>query len=124
MRNLAVFSAADILGATPDIHLDDDGNLAVSDGVQSVRERVASRLRFFQGEDPRANRKGGNYFGDILGKQIGPGLTTAILNAHVLDVDGVVDIQDADGSFDPITRTTRYSVGVVDENGDTAEVTI
>ena len=124
MRNLAIFSAGDVLGAAPDIHLDDAGNLAVSDGVQSVRERVASRLRFFQGEYPLDNRKGVDYEGQIIGQQVGPGLTTAILNGHVLDVEGVRDIEDADGSFDPVTRTTRYSARIIDDNGDAADVAI
>ena len=124
MRNLAVFTASDVLGASPDIHLDDAGNLAVSDGVQSVRERVASRLRFFRGEYPIDNRRGVPYFEDILGQQVGPGLATSILNAEVLSVEGVQDIAEADGSFEQGSRTLRYSARVVDENGDEAAVAV
>ena len=78
-----------------DLHLDENGNLAIARGKEDVRQRVLHRMYFWLGQWAFDTSRGVDYLGSIFVKGISNGLATSILVNHEKGVDGVAAVLEA-----------------------------
>ena len=102
------------------VDVDDDisPELAVVDGLESARQRVAQRVRLFLGEWFLDASAGVPYHRDVFVRPATPALALAIITRAIRTVPGVTDVKDVAGSIDNASRTLTYSATVVTGDGN------
>ena len=93
------------------------GNLAVVDGLESVRQRVAQRVRHYLGEWFLDTASGVPYHRDVLRRPASVGIAVAAVTHAIRSVEGVVDVLDAQGEIDSALRMLKYSATVKADSG-------
>ena len=107
---------------TNDLHLDEDGNLALARNTLAVGQHARQRLKHFAGEWFLDTTAGVAWLSEILGNQFDPTLAEAIVKAEILNTDGVTEISDFSVTFDRSTRgvaATRIAVLTIYDEGVT-----
>lgn len=91
-----------------DILLDRTGDIAIIKGdisiVESLRQAVAIKLRWFLGEWIFNPELGVPYYEEIFGKGIDLKRVEAIIEEAILDVDGIESVSSVTASY---SRTSR-----------------
>ena len=97
----------------------------VIDGLDSVRQRVRQRLRFFRGEWFLDTTLGVPYFQNIFVRPATLELALSTLVDAIQDVEDVVSVRDVTGDIDPETRRFTFVATVETAFGrmDVEEVT-
>ena len=99
-----------------------DTALVVVDGPESVRQRVAQRVRHYLGEWFLDTASGVPYYREVLTRPTSVGAAVAALTAAVRSVDGVEEVIGAEGAIDNVTRRFRYTADVQVADGTTFAV--
>ena len=97
-------SLKEINGAIQDIHLDDDGNLAMVHDAEAVGQHVKQRTKAFKGEWFLNVNVGVPWLTDILGSGYNPALAESVIKSVVQKTDGVTGITSFKASFNPALR--------------------
>jgi hypothetical protein len=97
------------------------GSLVVIEGVAQVRQRLATRFKFFQGEWFLDTREGIPYYRDVLVAQPDLPLIRSMFRRAILDTPGVLSLPRLTLSFDRPTRTLSVAFQAV-VNGGVVEV--
>lgn len=106
-----------------DLMLDGSGNLAITDGEDSVAQDVASSCLVFSGECYYDNTLGIPWKTEVLGKAPTPGFIAQKMQTEALKLP-VVDQAIATVFFDSKTRTMRGAIRVVDIDGNSAQANL
>ena len=93
---------------THDIDLS-SGGFELVDGVDAIRQHVAIRLQFFQGEYFLDESRGVPYFTDILVKNPDLVLIRSIFRQVILETPGVISITDYQLDLDAALRELSVS---------------
>ena len=92
--------------------LDENGNIRVIEGVESLAENIDQRLSLFRGKYFLDNTVGVPYLQDILVKPIDPGLVASIINSEISMEPEVTNIGAVEVDLDPGTREFSYSASI------------
>jgi len=79
-----------------DIHLNAEGDLAVVNGLEELRQRIACRLQMFRGENIYNVNQGIPLRNEILGVGLNPSVATSIITSEILSIPEVTSVQDID----------------------------
>ena len=93
-----------------------DGSLV--DGLESVRQRIQQRLRFWRGTWFLDSGAGVPYLRDVLGHRRNLALATSAITAQIRTVPDVTVVQNVTSSFDFDLRIIDYSAVVQTTFGD------
>lgn len=102
----------------PDLHLTPEGNMSLADGNESIKQRVLQRLRFWRGESFLYTERGIPYIDELLQRPESVGLISVVLTEEVIDVDGVVEVNDVKASIDPAIRRMSWSASILTDTGE------
>ena len=91
--------------------------LTVVDGAESVRQRVAQRVRHYLGEWFLNTASGVPYYREILTRPTSVGAAVSAMTAAIRSVDGVADVLNAEGGIEAATRAFRYTATVTTTTG-------
>lgn len=105
-----------------DVHLTPEGNFALSDGDVSVKQRLLQRLRFHRGESFLYNRRGVPYLEELIQRPASIGLISVVLAEEGIDVDGILNISEANAVINPSTRRMTWTGKATTETGNTIPV--
>lgn len=97
----------------------DPGFVSV-DGVESVRQRVAQRIRHWLGEWFLDRTSGVPYYRDVLVRPLSPGLALAAITHAIRQVEGVNRVSGVEGEIDDDTRTLQYRAVIHTDDGEIA----
>ena len=116
MSSISMWSSGDLSDPKDqDLHLDEDGNIAVSRKQEDVRQRVLHRMNHWLGQWALNTSGGVDYEGGIFVKGISNGLATSILVNHIKQVDGVAAILEASSQRNTEDRKLSFnSRGITD----------
>lgn len=87
---------ADGVQTSHDIHLNAEGDLAVVDALEELRQRIACRLLMFRGEDIFNVRQGIPLTEEILGVALDRTVATSIITSEILSIPEVTSVQRID----------------------------
>lgn len=118
MTTLSAFAAG--AAGNQDLRVDAMGNLDLARGLESVRQRVIERVRFFAGEWFLDAAAGVPYYQRILTRPADTVLAAVAITDQIRDVDGVVDVRDVRAVIDPATRRLTWSATVDTDAGAAA----
>lgn len=106
---------------TTDLCLDAAGNIATigDDSPDLVVQRVATRLRTFQGECYLDRSVGVPYFQEVLKRRPDLSRIRALFVERIRSVPGVASVTSADVSFDPASRQFSLTFSAVTTSGAT-----
>ena len=84
-----------------------DLDTTIVDGIESLEQRIAQRLRFTRGTDWVDSSLGTE---SIVGERLAPELATTIITDAIMDegADEVISVLDVEYSLDRPTRGYRY----------------
>jgi hypothetical protein len=82
----------------------ENGSYLVIDGVDMVRQKLASRFRFFLGEWFLDRRQGIPYYRDVLKKDADLDVVRSVFRKVVLGTPGVTGLRRFDLRFDAVER--------------------
>lgn len=97
------------------------GSLVVIEGLEQVRQRLAARFKFFQGEWFLDTRQGIPYYRDVLVAQPDLPLIRSTFRRAILSTPGVLSLPRLTLSFDRTTRTLSVAFQAI-VNGGVIEV--
>lgn len=100
-----------------DLHLDENGNLAIADGIEDVRQRVIQALRFLFGEWFLDTQKGLPWHQEILTRPVALSLASSLIAEHVLAVNGVAEVISVELQHTGLTRHMTGRVRVRSTEG-------
>lgn len=95
-----------------DLELDSSGNLKIETDLEGLRQKVVSRLRFFQTEWFLNRELGVPYLQQILIKGTGAGKVAGILNTQILKEEEVTSLNNVQTSVNRSERTFSYSATI------------
>lgn len=111
-----------------DLALDDDGDLALSNGDLGIvydsdaeRQKIQITLRHVMGEWFRDQAAGTDWLGSILGK-VSPLTQRAEFRRRILSVPGIREIAGMDLTVDGKTRNLSGTIEVIRDDGTELEV--
>lgn len=84
----------------------------IIDGIESVRQRVEQRLKFFRGEWFLDTSKGTPWFQDVLIRPVSAALSAAIITKAIQSVTDVTSVNNVIAEIDPATRKMSYTARV------------
>ena len=96
---------------------DIDPRLGLADGLESVRQRVEQRLRFFRGEWFLDTRVGTPWFQFVLTRPFAEGVADAVLRQAIQAVEGVLGVESTDIEVDREDRRLKWSAVISTEFG-------
>ena len=96
-----------------DLRLDSKGNIAIVDGLESVRQRIIQRLLFWRGEWFLDTNAGVPYREAIFRNFRSAGLAGAVIGEQIERVEDVTGTADVEVTIDPDTRSARYDTNSV-----------
>lgn len=105
--------------------LDETGDIATSgeqflSGVEEIAQTIRTRLNLFLGEYFLDVTDGTDWFGRILGKNVGLGRAESELKSRILQTEGVRTITGFTTDFDLPTRTLTVTCSVLTPFGQTS----
>lgn len=100
------------VGDAQDLHLDREGNLAVVDGLEEVRQAVVERLQTALGEWFLDTRLGVPYRQEILERPVDVDIVSAVMDNMILGVEGVDRVSGSTARLDSATRRLVYATTV------------
>lgn len=103
--------------------LDNNGNIKIIEGIESLVENVDQRLQLFKNKYFMNLLAGIPYFEEIIKKPVDPGLAASVLNNEILKEPEVTGIGSVTVDLDRNTRKFRYDATINSIFGDT-EVSI
>ena len=99
-----------------DIRLDQSGDIALeagqlslNDGIESIRQHLQVRLRFFLGEWFLDQTVGVPYFQNVFVDRPRANVLTTVFKREILATPGVIELEDFALSIDRATRTLSVS---------------
>jgi hypothetical protein len=101
---------------TGDLAITDHG-FVIAEGVQQIRQRIASRLKFFLGEWFLDLRQGIPYFRDVLVKNPNFDVIRSLMRRVILGTPGVLSLVRFDMEFDSSTRVATFAFEAVVNGG-------
>lgn len=90
----------------------------VLDGIESVRQRVHQRVRFWSGTWFLDTNAGVPYLRDVLGHQISLPLATSAITRAIRGVPDVTGVSDVESRIEAAERRLYYSATVQTVFGD------
>lgn len=112
---------AKTLKLTPDwdLEIDENGNLAMLDGVDAILQNVSNEVRLFW-HDAYFRYEGGiKWFSDVLGKPLQEAVLRDRLRTTALSVPGVVSVDNVViEAIDEETRSLHGKIYVTTEAGN------
>jgi hypothetical protein len=90
---------------------------ALVEGVQQIRQRLASRLQFFLGEWFLDLRQGIPYFRDVLVKNPNLDVIRSLMRRVILDTPGTLSLVKLEIELDSSARTLSVAFEAVVEGG-------
>lgn len=118
MRTISAFAAGEQAVDGQDIRLTPTGDLEVVDGLESVRQRVVERLRFWIGQWFLDVRGGVPYRPEIFQRPTSAGLAAAVVTDQIRSVEDVTGVHSVVASIDPLSRRMTYTATVATRYGD------
>ncbi len=104
--------------STGDIAIDANGNLALANSIEGLRQKVIQKLLFFQGEWFLDVQDGIPYLQDILTRPVDAGMVASIFNSAILEEVEVTGLGNVSSSLNPNTRRFSYNAIVNTIFGD------
>lgn len=93
------------------------GSFVPLDGAQRVSQAIGIRLRCWLGEWFLDTSHGVPYLDEVLGKGRRPEIIEAVLRAQILDVAGVLSIEEFTLAIDAQSRTARVDFSATSAEG-------
>jgi len=93
------------------------GSLVVIEGLEQIRQRIASRLKLFVGEWFLDLREGVPYYRDVLVKNPNLPLVRSLFRRVILDTPGVLSVAKIDIVVDFTTRTAQVVFQAICDGG-------
>jgi len=93
------------------------GSLVEIEGIEQVRQRIASRLKFFVGEWFLDLRQGVPYYRDVLLKSPNLALVRSLFRRVILGTPGVLSVAKLDVELDQATRQAQVTFQAVCNGG-------
>ncbi len=113
------------LDTTHDLAIEANNLVILEDTVDLVVQKLRQRLKFFFGEWFLDRSEGIPYFQELLGKRPDPARIDAILKTEILDVPGVIELEEFETDFTGSSREASIRFTVNTEDGPvTIEETI
>ena len=97
--------------------LDAGGSLVVIEGIQQVRQRIASRLKLFVGEWFLDLREGVPYYRDVLVKNPNLPLVRSLFRRVISRTPGVLSVAKVDVEIDQAARRGQVTFEAVCNGG-------
>ena len=91
-----------------DLALDENGAFIFIDGPQLIRQRIASRFKFFLGEWFLDIRQGVPYYRDVLIKNPNLAVVRSIFRNIIISTPGVLSLDSFTMDFNRSTYTLTY----------------
>ena len=101
-----------------DLLVGPDGNIAVVDRLESLRQRVVEQLNWMRGEWFLDLTGGVPYVERIFVRPIAPAVVSSIISDRIRSVPDVESVEDAQIAIDPKTRNMTYVATVRSRFGD------
>ena len=92
------------------------------DGRESIRQRVAQRVRFFLGEWFLNQAVGTPYYRSVFIRPLSPGLALSAVAHAIRSVEGVARVSNVEGEVDDATRTLQFRAVVHTTEDGTLDV--
>ena len=113
MRTISAFGPNRQARHGQDLRLTARGDLEIVEGLESVRQRVIERLRFWRSEWFASGDAGVPYREEIFRDATGVGLASAVISDRIRDVADVTGVADVSVAIDGPTRRMSYRAGRV-----------
>jgi hypothetical protein len=93
------------------------GQLVVIEGLEQIRQRIATRLKFFVGEWFLDLRQGVPYYRDVFVSNPNLALIRSLFRRVVLRTPGVISVPRILVGFDPATRQCSVTFQAIVDGG-------
>lgn len=93
--------------APADLHLDENGSLAVVRNAEAVAQHARKRLMAFHGEWFLDKEVGVPWLSEILGNTYDPTAAESVIKSEILETDGVTEIETFSVSFNRQLRHVK-----------------
>lgn len=103
-----------------DLHLDDEGNIAIKSDKEQIAQDVASCCRVWEGEDIWNTKRGIPYKSEVFGQKVNISLLQSYLNDEARRTPGVDSAQVIINSF--VNRNIDFDIIVTTSDGETVNV--